>query len=51
MGQIMIDIEDNDNSGYFPVQVFETQGEPRSSAVITVPGIPGSDEPHQVGGW
>ena len=51
MGQIMIDIEDNDNSGYFPVQVFETQGEPRTSAVITVPSIPGSDEPHEVVGW
>ena len=51
MGQIMIDIEDNDNSGYFPVQVFESQGEPRSSAVITVPSIPGSDEPHEVVGW
>ena len=51
MGQVMIDIEDNDNSGYFPVQVFETQGEPRSSAVITVPSIPGSDEPYEVVGW
>ena len=51
MGQIMIDIEDNDNSGYFPVQVFETHGEPRSSAVITVPSIPGSDEPYEVVGW
>ena len=51
MDQLMIDIEDNDNSGYFPVQVFETQGEPRSAAVITVPGVPGSDEPHEVVGW
>ena len=51
MGQLMIDIEDNENSGYFPVQVFETQGEPRSSAAITVPSIPGSDEPHEVVGW
>ena len=51
MGQIIIDIEENDNSGYFPVQVFETQGEPRSSTVITVPGIPGSNEPHEVVGW
>ena len=51
MDQIIIDIEDNDNCGYFPVQVFESQGEPRSSAVITVPSIPGSDEPHHVVGW
>ncbi len=51
MGQIIIDIEENDNCGYFPVQVFETQGKPRSSAVITVPAVPGSDERHQVVGW
>ena len=51
MGQLMIDIEDNDNCGYFPVQVFETQGEPRASALITVPSVPGSDEPHEVVGW
>lgn len=51
MDQILIDIEDNENSGYFPIQVFETQGQPRSAAVITVPSIPGSDEPHEVVGW
>lgn len=50
-GQVLIDIEDNENSGYFPVQVFESQGEPRSAAVITVSGIPGNDEPHEVVGW
>ncbi|MDP6666903.1 MAG: hypothetical protein QF357_05840 [Dehalococcoidia bacterium] len=46
----MIDIEDNKNSGYFPIQVFETQGASRSAAVIIVPGIPGSDDPHEVVG-
>ena len=51
MGQLMIDIEDNDNCGYFPVQVFESQGESRSSAAITIPSFPGSDEPHEVVGW
>ena len=51
MGQLMIDIEDNKNSGYFPIQVFETQGASRSAAVIIVPGIPGSDDPHEVVGW
>jgi hypothetical protein len=49
--QLMIDIEDNDNSGYFPIQVFETQSEPRSSSMITLPNIPESDEPHDVVGW
>lgn len=47
----MIDIEDNDNSGYFPIQVFETQGESKTASVITVPGVPGSDEPHEIVGW
>jgi hypothetical protein len=51
MDQIIIDIEDNDNCGYFPMQVFEVQGEARSSAVITIPSVPGSDEPHDVAGW
>ncbi|HIF72067.1 MAG TPA: hypothetical protein EYQ61_05900 [Dehalococcoidia bacterium] len=51
MDQLMIDIEDNENSGYFPIQVFETQSEPRTTAVITVPSIPSSDEPHDVVGW
>ena len=49
--QLMIDIEDNDNCGYFPIQVFETQTEPRSAAVIRIPNIPDSDEPHDVVGW
>lgn len=51
MDQLMIDIEDNDNCGYFPIQVFETQSEPRSAAVITIPNIPENDNPHDVVGW
>jgi hypothetical protein len=49
--QLMIDIEDNDNCGYFPIQVFETQSEPRTSSLIRIPSIPESDEPHDVTGW
>ena len=51
MDQIMLDIEDNENSGYFPIQVFETQSESRRSTMITVPSISGSDEPQEVVGW
>jgi hypothetical protein len=51
MDQIMIDIEDNENSGYFPIQVFETQSEPRTALMITIPNTPSSDEPHDVVGW
>jgi hypothetical protein len=51
LDQLMIDIEDNDNCGYFPIQVFETQSEPQSAAMITIPNIPENDEPHHVIGW
>ena len=51
MDQLMIDIEENENSGYFPIQIFETQGKPRSVKMITVPNIPESDVPHDVVGW
>ena len=47
----MIDLEENKNSGYFPIQIFETQGKPRSVKMITVPNIPESDVPHDVVGW
>ena len=47
----MIDLEENENSGYFPIQIFETQGKPRSVKMITVPNIPESDAPHDVVGW
>jgi len=49
--QLMIDLEENENSGYFPIQIFETQGKSRSVKMITVPNIPESDVPHDVVGW
>ena len=51
LDQLMIDIEDNDNSGYFPIQVFETQSELRTAAMITIPTLPGKDGPFDVVGW
>jgi len=47
----MIDLEENENSGYFPIQIFETQGQPRSVEMITVPNIPQRNVPHDVVGW
>ena len=47
----MIDLEENANSGYFPIQIFETQSKSRSVKMITVPNIPESDVPHDVVGW
>ena len=49
--QLMIDLEENEKSGYFPIQIFETQGKSRSVEMITVPNIPESDAPHDVVGW
>ncbi|MDA0595713.1 MAG: hypothetical protein O2921_00885 [Chloroflexi bacterium] len=49
--QLMIDIEENDNCGYFPIQVFETQSKPKTVTLITIPNIPGKDEPYEVVGW
>ena len=49
--QLMIDLEENENSGYFPIQIFETHGKSRSVKMITVPNIPESDVPHDVVGW
>ena len=51
VGQLMIDLEENENSGYFPIQIFETQGQPRSVDMITVPNIPQGNVPHDVVGW
>ena len=51
MAQIMIDIEDNENCGYFPIQVFETHGEPRSASTITVAEMPGTNESYDIVGW
>ena len=51
VGQLMIDLEDNENSGYFPIQIFETQGQPRSVEMITVPNIPQGNVPHDIVGW
>ena len=51
MNQLMIDIEENEYSGYFPIQIFERQGKPRSVEMITVPNIPESNVPHDVVGW
>ena len=47
----MIDLEENENSGYFPIQIFETHGKSRSVKMITVPNIPESNVPHDVVGW
>ena len=51
MAHIWIDIEDNDNCGYFPMQTFEMRGVPETGPSVVVDDLPGSEGPQQVVGW
>lgn len=51
MGRIFIDVEENPNCGYHPMQTFETRTEEREVDELWVPGMPGEDGPHLVVGW
>lgn len=51
MAQIWIEIEDNDNCGYYPTQTFETRADPESGTLVEVVELPGSDGPQQIIGW
>ena len=47
MPQVWIEIEENDNCGYFPMLVFESRGEERVAASVVVD----QGGPHEVVGW
>jgi hypothetical protein len=49
--KLMIDFEEDDNCGYFPIQVFETQSEPQTAALITIQSIRENAEPQEIVGW
>ena len=51
MPQIWIDIEDNENCGYFPMQTFEQQGDQESGASIIIPEISGKQVAYEAVGW
>ncbi len=51
MAQVWIEIEDNENCGYYPIQTFETRAEPETGAWVEVPDLPGSEGPQRVVGW
>ena len=51
MAQVWIDIEDNDNCGYFPTQTFETRGEPETGNMVSIEQLPGSTGPQEIVGW
>lgn len=51
MAQIWIEVEDNDNSGYFPIQTFEVRSAPESGKTVEVSELPGSKGPQEITGW
>ena len=51
MAQVWIDIEDNDNCGYYPTQTFEIRAAPETGAFVKVDDLPGGKGPQRVVGW
>lgn len=51
MAQVWIDIEDNENCGYFPTQTFESRGAPETGSMVSVDQLSGSVGPQEIVGW
>ncbi len=51
MGQIWVDVEENPNSEYQPMRVFETQGAEIVAPAIRVSEVSGGEGPHEIVGW
>lgn len=51
MPQVWIDIEDNDNCGYFPMQTFEARGEERVASSIVLASVTNVEGRCEVVGW
>lgn len=51
MPQVWIEIEENDNCGYYPLQTFEQQGPAETHPSVIVEDISGAPGPHEVIGW
>lgn len=51
MGRIYIEVEENPNCAYHPLQTFETRTAERQVNELQVPGVPGKVGPHVVVGW
>ena len=51
MAQVWIDIEDNENCGYFPMQTFEVRGIEREAASVMLDSVTGVDGKCEVVGW
>ncbi len=51
MSQVWIDIEDNDNCGYFPIQTFEARGVERVARSIVLDDVTNIEGRCEVVGW
>lgn len=51
MAQVWIDIEDNDNCGYFPMQTFEVRGLERVASSILLDDVTSVDGRCEAVGW
>ena len=51
MAQVWIDIEDNDNCGYFPMQTFEVRGQERIASSILLENVTNVEGLCEAVGW
>ena len=51
MAQVWIDIDDNDNCGYFPMQTFEVRGQERVASSILLDDVTNVDGRCEAVGW
>ena len=51
MAQIWIEIEDNENCGYFPTQVFEARSAPETGSAVEVEELAGFSGRQTLVGW
>jgi hypothetical protein len=51
MGQIWVEVEESDNCGYLPTQIFETRSEPMTADAVLTEAVSGGEGPHVVTGW
>ena len=51
MAHIWIELEDNENCEYYPVQTFETRADPESGISVEVDELPGAEGPQEIVGW
>ena len=51
MAQVWIEIEDNENSGYHPLQTFESRGIPETAPSVVIEDVAGATGAQEVVGW